>query len=206
MSSRAIARTWLSRGFRLTLPRRSRGALDRDRACHSPRSPITPASTARSTRRLGEEDAFGRHRQRELPMPPASTRCLAKHRGTAGPRAAVPDPTHCEPIRDSCTENRRVITREWILEGVTLIFAGVLTATAARVRDDSSTTPTAAYAALLIVTTVISPRTAHRNVHRLPILRGEPRHKRDTPAGRNSGLSTPSTSQPWPTAPEVEHA
>jgi hypothetical protein len=97
-------------------------------------------------------------------MSPASTRCLAKQdRGTAGPRAAVPDPKHRERIRDIGTENCRVITMEWIFEGVTLIFAGKLTAAVSRVSDDSSTTATAACIALLIVTTVISLRTAGRN-------------------------------------------
>ena len=52
---------------------------------------------------------------------------------------------------------------EWIFEGIMLIIAGVLTAAVSRVRDDSSTNATAAYAGLLRVTAVISPRTASRN-------------------------------------------
>ena len=125
-------------------------------------------------------------------MPPASTPCLAKQdRRTGGPRAAVPDPKHRELIRDIGTENRRVITMDWMLEGVTLIFGGTLTPAVSRVRDDSSTTTTAAYAVFLIVTTVISPRTRWpQHVHRLPALRGEPHYKRDTPAGNNRDLIT----------------
>jgi Co/Zn/Cd efflux system component len=89
------------------------------------------------------------------------------------------------------TENRRVITMEWIFEGVALIFAGMLTAAVARVRDDGSTTPTAAYAALLIVATVISVRTAVRNTliaYRLFATKHG--HKRDTPAGCDSDSIT----------------
>ena len=52
---------------------------------------------------------------------------------------------------------------EWIFEGVTLIFAGMLTAAVSLVGDDSSTTAIVASAGLLIVTAVISPRTAGRN-------------------------------------------
>jgi hypothetical protein len=64
------------------------------------------------------------------------------------------------------TENRRVITMEWIFEGVTLIFAGALTAAVSLAGDDSSMTATAAFiviAALLIVMAVISLLTAGRN-------------------------------------------
>ena len=67
---------------------------------------------------------------------------------------------------DIGTENRRVITMEWIFEGVTLIFAGMLTAAVSLVGDDMSTTATVAFiatAALLIVMAVISLLTAGRN-------------------------------------------
>ncbi len=67
---------------------------------------------------------------------------------------------------DIGTENRRVITMEWIFEGVTLIFAGVLTAAASLAADSSSVTATVAFivtAALLIVMAVISLLTAGRN-------------------------------------------
>ena len=67
---------------------------------------------------------------------------------------------------DIGTENRRVITMEWIFEGVTLIFAGLLTAAVTLAGDDRSTTATAAFiatAALLIVMAVISLLTAGRN-------------------------------------------
>ena len=52
---------------------------------------------------------------------------------------------------------------EWIFEGVTLIFAGRLTAAVSRVRGDSSTTAIVASAGLLSVTAVISLRTAGHN-------------------------------------------
>jgi hypothetical protein len=67
---------------------------------------------------------------------------------------------------DIGTENRRVITMEWIFEGVTLIFAGMLTAAVSLAGDDSSATATVAFiatAALLIVMAVISLLTAGRN-------------------------------------------
>lgn len=67
---------------------------------------------------------------------------------------------------DIGTENRRVITMEWIFEGVTLIFAGTLTAAVSLVGDDSSVTATVTFiviAALLIVMAVISLLTAGRN-------------------------------------------
>ena len=67
---------------------------------------------------------------------------------------------------DIGTENRRVITMEWVFEGVTLIFAGVLTAAVSLAGDDSSATVTVAYlvtAALLIVMAAISLATAGRN-------------------------------------------
>ena len=67
---------------------------------------------------------------------------------------------------DIGTENRRVITMEWIFEGVTLIFAGMLTAAVSLAGDDRSTTATVAFiatAALLIVMAVISLLTAGRN-------------------------------------------
>ena len=97
-------------------------------------------------------------------MPPASTRCLANKIAERQPHGQLfPTRSIVSGFGTSRTENRRVITKEWIFEGVTLIFAGMLTAAVARVRHDSSTTATAAYAALLIVTTVISLRTAGRN-------------------------------------------
>ena len=67
---------------------------------------------------------------------------------------------------DIGTENRRVITMEWIFEGVTLIFAGTLTAAVSLAGDDGPITATVAYvatAALLIVMAVISLLTAGRN-------------------------------------------
>lgn len=67
---------------------------------------------------------------------------------------------------DIGTENRRVITMEWIFEGVTLIFAGVLTAAVSLAADNTSVTATVAFtvtAALLIVMAVISLLTAGRN-------------------------------------------
>jgi hypothetical protein len=67
---------------------------------------------------------------------------------------------------DIGTENRRVITMEWIFEGVTLIFAGLLTAALSLAGDDTSATATVAFiatAALLIVMAVISLLTAGRN-------------------------------------------
>jgi hypothetical protein len=67
---------------------------------------------------------------------------------------------------DIGTQNRRVITMEWIFEGVTLIFAGVLAAAVALAGDNRSTTATVAFiatAALLIVMAVISLLTAGRN-------------------------------------------
>jgi hypothetical protein len=67
---------------------------------------------------------------------------------------------------DIGTENRRVITMEWIFEGVTLIFAGALTAAVSLASDDRSTTATVAFiviAALLTVMAVISLLTAGRN-------------------------------------------
>jgi hypothetical protein len=78
---------------------------------------------------------------------------------------------HLFPVRaivsgfgDIGTENRRVITMEWIFEGVTLIFAGTLTAAVSLVGDDNSATAVfTATAALLIVMAVISLLTAGRN-------------------------------------------
>jgi hypothetical protein len=67
---------------------------------------------------------------------------------------------------DISTENRRVITMEWIFEGVTLIFAGLLTAAVSLAAHDSSVTVTVVYvaiAALLLVMAVISLVTAGRN-------------------------------------------
>jgi hypothetical protein len=67
---------------------------------------------------------------------------------------------------DIGTENRRVITMEWIFEGVTLIFAGALTAAVSLAGDDSSMTATVAFvviAALLLVMAAISLLTAGRN-------------------------------------------
>jgi chromate transport protein ChrA len=64
------------------------------------------------------------------------------------------------------TENRRVITMEWIFEGVTLIFAGLLTAAVLLLGDSTSTTTTVvcvAIAALLLAMAVISLLTAGRN-------------------------------------------
>jgi hypothetical protein len=63
-------------------------------------------------------------------------------------------------------ENRRVITMEWIFEGLTLIFAGLLTAAVSLIGDDRPATATAAFiatAVLLIVMAVISLLTAGRN-------------------------------------------
>ncbi|HYN32407.1 MAG TPA: hypothetical protein VES40_07265 [Ilumatobacteraceae bacterium] len=67
---------------------------------------------------------------------------------------------------DIGAENGRVITMEWILEGVTLIFAGALTAAITLIGDHTSTTATVAYiatAGLLIVMAVVSLLTAGRN-------------------------------------------
>jgi len=67
---------------------------------------------------------------------------------------------------DVGTENERVLTMEWIFEGVTLIFAGLLAAAVTLVGDNASTTATVVYAAiatLLIVMAVISLLTAGRN-------------------------------------------
>lgn len=67
---------------------------------------------------------------------------------------------------DIGTENRRVITMEWIFEGATLIFAGMLTVAVSLAGGDASATVTVAYvatAALLIVMAVISLITAGRN-------------------------------------------
>jgi hypothetical protein len=71
-----------------------------------------------------------------------------------------------EGFGDIGTENERVITMEWILEGVTLIFAGALTAAITLIGDNTSTTATVAYVAtagLLIVMAVVSFLTAGRN-------------------------------------------
>lgn len=67
---------------------------------------------------------------------------------------------------DIGTENQRVITMEWVFEGVTLIFAGALTAAVSLAADNNSVTATVAFivtAALLIVMAVISLLTAGRN-------------------------------------------
>jgi hypothetical protein len=64
------------------------------------------------------------------------------------------------------TENERVITMEWILEGVTLMFAGLLTVAVTFLGDDTSTTATVVYvtvAVLLLAMAVISLLTAGRN-------------------------------------------
>lgn len=71
-----------------------------------------------------------------------------------------------EGFGDIGTENRRVITMEWIYEGTTLIFAGLVTAAVSLIGDDTSTTATAAYvgiAGLLLIMAVISLMTAGRN-------------------------------------------
>jgi hypothetical protein len=67
---------------------------------------------------------------------------------------------------DIGTQNRRIITMEWIFEGVTLIFAGVLTTVVALAGDNNSTTATVVFiatAVLLIAMAVISLLTAGRN-------------------------------------------
>jgi hypothetical protein len=67
---------------------------------------------------------------------------------------------------DIGVENERVITMEWILEGVTLIFAGLLTAAVTLAGDPSSTTATVVYVAtagLLVVMAAVSALTAGRN-------------------------------------------
>ena len=67
---------------------------------------------------------------------------------------------------DIGTENERVITMEWIFEGVTLMFVGVLTLAVTLVGDDTSTTVTVVYVAvamLLLAMAVISLLTAGRN-------------------------------------------
>lgn len=64
------------------------------------------------------------------------------------------------------TENRRVITMEWIYEGTTLIFAGLVIAAVTLIGDDRSTNATVGYvstAGLLIVMATISLMTAGRN-------------------------------------------
>lgn len=63
-------------------------------------------------------------------------------------------------------ENRRLITMEWIYEGITLIFAGLVTGAVSLIGDDTSTTATVVYisvAGLLLVMAVISLVTAGRN-------------------------------------------
>jgi hypothetical protein len=63
-------------------------------------------------------------------------------------------------------ENERVITMEWIFEGVTLMFVGLLTAAVTFIGDDTSKTATVVYvttASLLIVMAIISLLTAGRN-------------------------------------------
>ena len=77
-------------------------------------------------------------------------------------------PTHriVSGFGDIGTENQRVLTMEWIFEGVTLIFAGILTAAVSLVGDNTSTTATVAYiatAALLVAMATISLLTAGRN-------------------------------------------
>jgi hypothetical protein len=69
---------------------------------------------------------------------------------------------------DIGVENERVITMEWILEGVTLIFAGVLTAAVTLAGDPSSSTATVVYVAtagLLVAMAAVSLLTAARNRH-----------------------------------------
>lgn len=77
-----------------------------------------------------------------------------------------PTRTIVNDFGDIGTENRRVITMEWIYEGITLIFAGLVTATVSLIGDDTSTTATVTYAGiagLLLVMAVISLMTAGRN-------------------------------------------
>lgn len=77
-----------------------------------------------------------------------------------------PTRTIVEGFGDIGTENRRVITMEWIYEGVTLIFSGLLAAAVSLIGDDTSTTATVVYvsiAGLLLVMAVISLLTAGRN-------------------------------------------
>jgi hypothetical protein len=65
-------------------------------------------------------------------------------------------------------ENQRVITMEWILEGVTLIFVGLLTAAVTLLGDPSSSTAAVTYlasAGLLLVMSAVSLLTAGRNEH-----------------------------------------
>ncbi len=95
---------------------------------------------------------------------------------------------------DIGTENRRVITMEWIFEGVTLIFAGVLAAAVSLAAGNSSATATVAFtvtAALLLMMAVISLLTAGRNkFHRLPAVRSDLLRQRDPAAGRRGYLKT----------------
>ena len=65
-------------------------------------------------------------------------------------------------------ENECVITMEWILEGVTLIFVGLLTTAVTLLGDPGSTTAAETYlasAGLLVVMSAVSLLTAGRNEH-----------------------------------------
>ena len=79
------------------------------------------------------------------PITPRTRRLATQDRGTAGPPAAVLDPKHRDQVRDVAPRTRRVIARGWIFEGVTLVFAGVLTAAVSLVGGDGSTTVTVAW-------------------------------------------------------------
>jgi len=83
--------------------------------------------------------------------------------------------THLVPTRSVVrafgeigAENERVITMEWILEGVTLIFVGLLTTAVTFLGEASSTTAAVTYlasAGLLVVMSAVSLLTAGRNQH-----------------------------------------
>jgi len=62
-------------------------------------------------------------------------------------------------------DNERVLTMEWVAEGVTLIFAGVIVATVTAVGDPGEATARAVYrvvAAMLLVLAVNSAATGAR--------------------------------------------
>ena len=206
MSSRAIAGPAVPRGFSLTLPRRSRGALDRDRACRSPRYPITPGqhcsihastrvgrrirattSTRSPHRRLAPGASRSKIAERDAHGQLFPTRSIVSGSVTSAPRTVASSAWSGSSKGSRCLrpradrrglarQRRRLDHRDRRLRWTSHRDGGDL--------------------------------AAHRgpqHVHRLPAVRGEPPYKRDTAAGCDSDLITPHQSIEADGA-EVEHA
>ena len=121
-------------------------------------------------------------------LPALVAAVLATGWGTAH---LFPTRTIVHGFGDIGTENRRVITMEWIYEGTTLIFTGLVTAAVTLIGNDASTTAAVVYvvtAGLLIVMAVVAAdrgRTGSSPTASAP----QSSRRADPPAGGGSYLS-----------------